>query len=266
MMAQEQARGGLVRMFRQVLLAMAILIGGTINLCGVLVLWSANDLSQEVGWPLLAFAALVDGMRFAGRRGLLSLSSVGPGISRCLDVLLQPRAAYYLLGGTAVLLFVLYYALPSYCPVAINEWIARHIGLAARRVEHIGDACSVAHGSMLLFAQAALLLTCVLTSALLSIAEVYKPQKFQIKPVKKAPPPSGTIALLSFGVYFAFLSGQAFLPFDVPGDIAFRARVFVPQENVLAFAFLIIASLFPMYVLRYQLLFCSILMPARDAR
>jgi len=233
-------------LFRHTCWKFAVAIGHIFTICVAVFYWYSNELSIEVGGALVIFAIAVDSARFTARRrdwNAVIASKPGSYIDRLTDY----RVHYYLIGGICLLFVLLYFLFPSACPSRWNAWISNHFGVAVRRLDYIGGACNVPHGSVLLLARASFAVFSVLVIAQMSLAESFNTKKFlknitlqteETKPKIYYP----YMVILSNLFLFVFMfSGSNTIFFDLDTH-GYAATLLKPQRHViglLIFEFLV---------------------------
>lgn len=111
----------------------------------------ANLISLDATVFLIVSAAFVDVYRHRKDRIKVNVGNIS-----IVTVLTSDVTAAIIVIITVMLLAVLWLLLPSYCPEVLNSWIEGDFAFAFNRIATLGTTCSVAHGSIVLPAQAVL--------------------------------------------------------------------------------------------------------------
>jgi hypothetical protein len=205
------------------------------------VLALVNGFSFRLAVPLVGLALVVDLVRIRTARSPHVAGSTHGVFGRVLTV---PRLGLWLTGGVLAILILSYFLLPESCTPALNDWIEAHFSLARHRLSQLGPACSIRHGSVLLWSQAALPVTLLFVLAADALSSVVDPERFvraygfTIKGNPKKQPAEKVLGL--FSICLLLLVCQRALPFT-PSTKS-MITPFYPQDYFESFIVLIFIS------------------------
>ena len=151
----------------------AVIAAFTVISAGVIVI--TNGLSLSLALVFVAFAVLVDLLRAWLAR---FPEDARPSLGIIGHVVARPRLAYWIVGTAVVFLVLSYLAFPEICLQGLNDWIEANFALARHRLAALGPACSVEHGSVLLWIQLTMPIAMLLAIASAAISSRISPLRF----------------------------------------------------------------------------------------